>query len=170
MIGKKVYTKTKQVENNNEMVESSENQNYYKAKNNNNYETPVVNTYNYNTNEAYEFTKKKKVADCTFISISDITTRKKIEKYAKPPAGGTNFTFWVRKEEPYVMGLTIKCIPLDNNGKPQSTHQWKVTWIDNGTSLAATDYCKTIIDDIEDENYNEIKSIFFNQKGGINRK
>lgn len=115
----------------------------------------------------YTEDQEKKTKDIGYIYIPDKETKNRLNNLAKPLlTDGTNFIFWYSKTNPNSWGLTIKNVSEYDDERFSSQHTWKATWFHKDGALLAAKHCKSIAQDIYDnedektDNYTQILNIF----------
>lgn len=111
-------------------------------------------------------TKTKKTNNCGFLIVGDPGIQKQIKQICGAPDDATNYIFWFNKTEPSEWGLTLKSIPQkDENSYFTSQHVWKLTWVDKGDKLERVHHSRSIAQDVEGTDYENLVDIFKTYKG-----
>lgn len=95
--------------------------------------------------------KQKKPKEKIYLTVSDAAVKNKILELTNVPNDATNYSFWFKKENPEIWGLTIKAVP---HGLSQYT--WKYNWENLNGILEATNDSKLHVNSLNEESSRHI--------------
>jgi hypothetical protein len=111
--------------------------------------------------------KPKKVKDCQFISLYDMS----ILKDVRLPPNPNNILLWYKKDNHDQWGLTVKSF---EEGQDLFTKQytWKVTWVNNTETLklTPTKSSETFCDAIAGDLYASLQKVIDASKNKLLKK